>query len=207
MSTTSMTKSETSSASESVVLARLAEPGIERREHRALTHRLCKIATGASVPRLRELFASDDRPSRLRAVLILSRWQTEAATECLVAALQSPHTDVVGAAARHLATRKTRDAVPALVNALETHAQTPNRGDLSMVVRALVLLPHRSAVPALAAVLKSPQSNRRERKWAARGLAAIRAPESRAALENAVDELGWLRGRYPRKLLKTARTE
>jgi HEAT repeat protein len=199
-----LTKAEIDSASEDVVLARLAEPGLTTKEHRRVTLRLCNVATPASMPMLRELLVCSDAPARLRAVLILAGWENDEATEALISALQSPHSDVVGSAAMKVVKRDARHAVPELVEVLETRGPMLAKGDRRMVVRALALMPHRSAVPALDGALRSPRADQSTRKWAARGLAATCSPDSRAALESAARELGWWRGRWARKMLPHA---
>jgi hypothetical protein len=75
--------------------------------------------------------------------------------------------------------------------------------DKCLIMYALIQTPHRSEVPVLAATLR--ERRRGTRRAAAMALTRIRAPESRAALEEAVRSMSWLRGRPARRALQWMR--
>jgi hypothetical protein len=85
---------------------------------------------------------------------------------------------------------------------LEERAYELSASDKKVVIHALAQMPHRSEVPALARLLREPMSTRRV---AASALVRIRAPESRAALEDAARSLSWWGGLPVRRELRGMR--
>jgi len=196
-------KREIAVASESEVLARLASDPSPA-ECRRLSHRLWEVATEASLDALPSLLRSPDRNVRARSDLMLRRrrFSSEQVAGILVEALDSSYSDVVEGAAYSLAKRGIRSAVPELVRRLEADDGTLAPSAVTMLVKALSDLPHRLSIPVLASQLRSPRSSAKTRRWAAVGLARIRAPESRAALQSAAADMGWWRGRHARRALR-----
>jgi HEAT repeat protein len=118
----------------------------------------------------------------------------------MVSCLQAADSVRVFWAARLLAQADATDAVPALAACLEQRCDELDDAAIRSLVRALGLMPHRLAVPALTTALG--QNSRKTQRAAAGALAQIRSPEAREALEAAKNELPWTRRRPIQRALR-----
>jgi HEAT repeat protein len=158
------------------------------------------LATGESVAVLRDSLGSSDTRIHVAALRVLAEIGSEEAIDAMISSLLSPDKTAGSWAATLLGKMEARRALPALVARLQEHGEQLGSGRKFSVILALGRMPHRESVSVLAAALRDPDwSARRQAAWA---LQQIRAPESRIALEVAVSELSWFRGRWARRALR-----
>jgi hypothetical protein len=166
--------------------------------------RTSKIAVNGSdrdIPALIEMSRSPDREVRVGAAVALGRLGTVRSVDVLLETLATTTTaSVLLVSVRELLRLNERRAVHVLESMLI------ERGDSfdgvvgkQALVSTLGGFAERSSVPALAARLADP--NGVTRKRAAKALARINYPESRAALDNAIPTMSWWRGRWARRAL------
>lgn len=172
-------------------------------DQRRLLLKLYPVASDRSVPVLRGFLLADDDGPRVAAIHTLSSVGTEAAVSALAEALDQQTNLGITFTARELAKLKARSAIPALADCLQRRKDELGVGAKLWIIRALTVMPHRSEVPALAAVLND--SNRRVRRAAAGALARLDMPEAEAALQDAARQLSWFRGRPARRALNRRR--
>ena len=161
------------------------------------------MGTERSIDVLGANLRSKDVKSQVSAVFALAHIGTEEAADALIDCLAMETGPRFAFALKSLAEDHAARAMPAFIRTLEERYDELDPGDKQLLVYALYQTPHRSQVPALAALLR--ERSRRTRRMAAVALAQIRAPESREALEEAARSLSWLRGFQARRALRSLR--
>jgi HEAT repeat protein len=173
-------------------------------ERRALLEIIRRVGTDRSIGILRTSLRSTDTRIQVRAVFALAGIGTARAIEALLDCLEMGTGPRFTFAVKSLAELNgPGEVVPALIQTLEKHRVQLSEGDKQLIIFALAQTPHRSEVPVLSTVIRD--GNRRTRRMAAMTLILIRAPESREALEEAVESLSWLRGLEVRRVLRSQR--
>lgn len=174
---------------------------LSTRQRRRVLSELRDIATERSIAVLRRYLRDADMKSRARAVLALSRLSADDAADALIETLKTDSGPPLTLAVKALAARQVTRAVPFLIDALDERHSQLTEGNKVVIIGALVEMPHKSAVPALGAILHS-RCSRDTRKVAAMALAHIRAPEARSVLEEAAQSMSWLQGASLRRALR-----
>ena len=185
---------------EDEIIAALQADALSVKQRRRLLRELAQHRRRRSLEVLREHLASENDRIADAALWALHERATEGSVDAIIEALSMPPGPRFTLAVYVLGEARVRRAIPALVDCLERRGEALDEGDRRMVVLTFQRLPHRSEVPVLSRELRT--GGPRLRKAAALSLMRIRAPESRAALETAADELSWLRGRSVRRALR-----
>jgi HEAT repeat protein len=172
-------------------------------ERRALLETIRRVGTDRGIGILRTSLRSTDTRIQVRAVFALAGIGTARAIEALLDCLEMGTGPRFTFAVKSLAELNGPEVVPALIQTLERHRVQLSEGDKQLVIFALAQTPHRSEVPVLSAVIRD--GSRRTQRMAAMALMRIRTPESREALEEAVESLSWLRGLEVRRVLRSQR--
>jgi HEAT repeat protein len=180
----------------------LTRPNVDRRTalnalHAAALH---GVISDKSVPVARRYLTGEEAGVRVAAILALGAIGSEAAYETLADALQEQQNLDIRFTASVLGGHAVRSATPALVDCLQRRGEALDRGAKLALIRALAQMPHRSEVPALAAMLSD--RDRHVRRTAAYALGRIRSPDSRQALEASAMKSSAIRGRAIRKALR-----
>jgi HEAT repeat protein len=185
------------------IVTALNDKPVDVNEQLRLIIELQKVGTELSIDALRDGLRSPHRRHCVGAQYALANIGSEKAIAALIESLQTAESVCVSFIARSLVKLRARDAVPALIGCLQDRRELLDGSAKRSVIRALACMPHRSAVPVLAASLR--ERDRHTRKAAAWALVRTRAPESTVALESAVAELPWIRGRGVRQALRAKR--
>jgi HEAT repeat protein len=188
---------------EQQAIAGLEASDLDSSKRRALLEIIRRIGTDRSIGILRTSLRSTDTRIQVRAVFALAGIGTARAIEALLDCLEMGTGPRFTFAVKSLAELNGPEVVPALIQTLERHRVQLSEGDKQLVIFALAQTPHRSEVPVLSAVIRD--GSRRTRRMAAMALTRIRTPESREALEEAVESLSWLRGLEVRRVLRSQR--
>lgn len=173
------------------------------KHRRALPSALREAGNADSVAILRANLRCSDPRSRVRAVFALERIGNDAAIEALIDCLADEVGPHLTFAVRALGRIGTPQAITALAATLENRRTELCAGDKRLIIHALAKVPHRTEVPALEPMLS--ERSGRVRRAAAHALSQIRAQESQAALEQAVESLSFIRGFPARRALWTRR--
>jgi HEAT repeat protein len=173
---------------------------VGRRRRRALLAELGKVGGEGSVNVLRANLRSPDLRTRVSALFALVEIGNEKAVDVLIECLRMELGPPFTFAVAELGKLRARRAIPALIETLDRRAEELDEGNKRVIIRALAHMPHRSQVPVLSTALR--RGGLRTRRVAAMALVQIRAPESQAALEDAVKSLSWLRARQARRALR-----
>lgn len=189
---------------EQEVIAELEDSGLSKRRRLALLSKLRKIGTERSVGVLRENLRSSNERIQTSAVFALAHIGTDEAADALIECLAMKETGPrFTFALKSLTEGYAARARPAFIRTLEERRHELRQGDKQLLVYAFFKNPHRSEVPALAALLG--ERRRTTRRMAAVTLAQIKATEAREALEEAARSLSWLRGLQARRALRSLR--
>lgn len=187
---------------EQEIIAELEGDALSKRRRLALLSKLRKIGTERSVGVLRENLRSTNERTQTCAVFALAHIGTDEAADALIECLAMKKTGPRFAfALKSLTEKHAARARPAFVRTLEERRHELRQGDKQLLVYTFFRDPHRSEVPALAALLG--ERSRKTRRMAAVTLAQIKATEAREALEEAVRSLSWLRGLQARRALRS----
>jgi HEAT repeat protein len=181
------------------IVAALSTESLTSRRRFDLIVGLRGIATEESVSVLRDSLESPDTKIHVSALRRLAEIGSEEAIDSVIGSLLATDETAGSWAARLLGDKDIRRAIPALVCALEVHGAELGRSRKFGIICALGRMPHRESVAVLAEALRDP--DRRSRRQAAWALQQIRAAESVEALQSAVHELSWFRGRWARRAL------
>lgn len=189
---------------EQAIVTELETDGLSKKRRQALLLKLQKVGTEQSLSVLQANLRSADVKSQVRALFALTHIGTEAAVESLIDCLDM---ETMGPrftfAVKALRDHHASYAMPALTRTLEERRSEIDQGDKRLIIVALSRSPHRSQIPALAALLG--ERNRRTRQMAAEALSLIKAIEAREALEEAARSLSWLQGLQARRALRLMR--
>jgi HEAT repeat protein len=188
---------------EQEVIAELEGNSLSNKRRRALLSKLTKIGTGRSIDVLRASLRSADVRSQVSAVFALTHVGTGEAADALIDCLAMDTGPRFTFAVKSLADDHAVRAMRAFIRTLEERRSELDQGDKRLIIKALYQTPHRSQVPALAALLR--ERSRNTRRMAAEALAHIKVTEAQEALEEAVRSLSWLRGRQARCALSSLR--
>jgi HEAT repeat protein len=151
--------------------------------------------TAAAVPVLREVLRVDDPHVQSSAIHLLAKVPGVAAEEAIASVLKAADSRSVAVAAMKLGWRRARHVLPALIDCVQ------ERGSSLGAARATVLVAIAGLADARAQDVLSKalsDQNRDVRRSSARALGRIGTHKSREALEQAIHELSWWRGRYAR---------
>jgi HEAT repeat protein len=176
---------------EEQVIEALQSDRLSPQSRRALVKELRRLGTDASVEVLRETLRCDELNVVVDAVNALARIRSNSAVEALIECLTLQPDSRLTLAAVSLRRLRSRRAVPALIACLQSRGKELRLGQRRLLILALGEMPHVSEVPVLADALTD--RSYRTRNAAAWALAQVRAPESSVALEEAANQLSWVR--------------
>lgn len=184
---------------EDALIDALESPELDTRQRRKLLSGLRPVATERSVDVLRANLRCPDMKCRVRAVLALSRIGTDTAMDALDVSLRNENGPTLTFAVKALGDLRAEHSVPTLIRLLDERGDELDDGDKVVIIDALAKMPHRTAVPVLAAALHDSLKTRRA---AAMALAQIRSVESGAALEDAATSMSRFQGAPVRRALR-----
>lgn len=185
---------------EEEIVAALQTNNLSIKQRRALVSELRRVGSERSIDVLCDCLRSSDDQLSVRAVFALAHIDTEDAIDALIGSLSMDVTPRLIFAVDSLGKMGARSAIPALIQCLESRGDELRWGEKRVIILALTRMPHRSMVPVLSAALR--ERHRAVRKAAAWALTEIRAPESRAALEEAAESLSWPRNLQAKRALR-----
>jgi len=181
-------------------LAAVAEARGKPRELQAVLGQFHGRPTAAALPILRDVWQVKDSRVQGKVLDLLAQVPGLVAEEAIASYLKSGDDNVLGLAAHKLGRRHARAALPALIECAETRGSSLSETSRTAVLVVIALLADSSTHAVLVDGLTD--RNPEVRKASAGALKRIGTYKSREALEQAVDELSWRRGRFARRALR-----